>query len=229
MPESKAHQIAREVRALIARGELAPGDQLPTESSLAAVHATSRTTVRDALAALEREGLVEARRPHGRFVSAPGPQRAYDHATVDGQIDGVAEPRVVEPSAALAKASGWPPDTSCLVRRWLTRDARGSAVHREVWWPLALVVGTDLVRPLPHGRELAFLTATGLVELPLSAEDFVVTGPLGSTALDELGLPPGTVGITITTAWRTPSGDAVRVSVTSLPRDRSPTWRRAVD
>lgn len=61
-------QIADEIEGEIASGKLAPEAQLPTEAILAARFGVNRHTVRRALAALAREGLVSATRGRGTFV-----------------------------------------------------------------------------------------------------------------------------------------------------------------
>ncbi|RVX44924.1 regulatory GntR family protein [Nonomuraea polychroma] len=60
--------IARELRGEIERGELAPGSTLPSESQLRRTHGVSRSTVRQALVVLEREGLIVSEHGRGRFV-----------------------------------------------------------------------------------------------------------------------------------------------------------------
>ncbi|MGW0807168.1 GntR family transcriptional regulator [Nonomuraea sp. NPDC002799] len=60
--------IARELREQIERGELAPGSAVPSESVLRRAHEVSRSTVRQALAVLEQEGLIVAEHGRGRFV-----------------------------------------------------------------------------------------------------------------------------------------------------------------
>lgn len=61
--------IARDLRGRIERGDLAPGDLLPSEAELRWLHEASRNTVRQAFAELEREGLIVARHGKGRFVA----------------------------------------------------------------------------------------------------------------------------------------------------------------
>ncbi|MCG5215440.1 GntR family transcriptional regulator [Streptosporangium sp. KLBMP 9127] len=60
--------IADDLRAQIHRGELTAGAMLPSEASLRQRHSASRTTVRHALSALEREGLIVSEQGKGRFV-----------------------------------------------------------------------------------------------------------------------------------------------------------------
>ena len=61
-------QIAEQVQLAVARGELAPGDRLPTVRELAVELRVNSNTVARVYADLEREGLLEARRGLGTFV-----------------------------------------------------------------------------------------------------------------------------------------------------------------
>jgi GntR family transcriptional repressor for pyruvate dehydrogenase complex len=61
-------EIVRQVRALISDGRLKSGDRLPPERDLAEQFRVSRTSVREALRALESRGLIEIRAGEGAFV-----------------------------------------------------------------------------------------------------------------------------------------------------------------
>jgi GntR family transcriptional regulator, transcriptional repressor for pyruvate dehydrogenase complex len=69
-PRRLYRQIADQLRALIAAGEFALGSRLPPERDLAAQLGVSRPSVREALIALEVEGLVEVRMGSGIYVTA---------------------------------------------------------------------------------------------------------------------------------------------------------------
>jgi len=60
--------IVRQVRALIADGQLKSGDRLPPERDLAERFRVSRTSVREALRSLQSRGLIEIRAGEGAFV-----------------------------------------------------------------------------------------------------------------------------------------------------------------
>src|SRR5215470_3460409 len=62
-------QIVQQVRQAIRLGLLAPGDQLPTVKDVVAHLAINPNTVLKAYRELDHEGLVEARRGQGTFVS----------------------------------------------------------------------------------------------------------------------------------------------------------------
>lgn len=69
-------QIAEQVRSLIAGGEFAAGSRLPAERDLARQLGVSRPSVREALIALEVEGLVEVRIGSGIYVRTPEASRS---------------------------------------------------------------------------------------------------------------------------------------------------------
>jgi GntR family transcriptional repressor for pyruvate dehydrogenase complex len=60
--------IVGQIRALIREGRWAPGDQIPPERELAERFRVSRTSVREALRALEMQGVIESRQGGGTFV-----------------------------------------------------------------------------------------------------------------------------------------------------------------
>src|SRR5437867_8832817 len=61
-------EIVRQVKQMIAEGRLKSGDRLPPERDLAEKFVVSRSSVREALRALESLGLVEIRPGEGTFV-----------------------------------------------------------------------------------------------------------------------------------------------------------------
>lgn len=63
-------QIADQLAELIRRGEFKPGDRLPSERDLSQQFSVSRASVREALIALEIDGLVDVRVGLGVFVNA---------------------------------------------------------------------------------------------------------------------------------------------------------------
>lgn len=61
-------RIADDLRQLIRTGELAPGDRLPSETAIADQYRKSLPTVRQALALLQAEGLIQKQHGRGNFV-----------------------------------------------------------------------------------------------------------------------------------------------------------------
>ncbi|WP_447653193.1 GntR family transcriptional regulator [Microbacterium sufflavum] len=71
-------QIADDLRARITDGTLRPGDDVPTEAELAERWHTSRGPIRNALAALRAEGLIETGRGRPARVVARKANQAVD-------------------------------------------------------------------------------------------------------------------------------------------------------
>ena len=67
-PRRLYRQIADQIRSLIRNGEYRPGARLPPERDLARELGVSRPSVREALIALEVEGLVEVKIGSGIYV-----------------------------------------------------------------------------------------------------------------------------------------------------------------
>jgi len=66
--KNRTGEVVERLAAEIASGRLAPGARLPTEQEMTAALGVSRTVVREAVAALRAEGLVETRQGVGAFV-----------------------------------------------------------------------------------------------------------------------------------------------------------------
>ena len=65
-------QVRDALRAEILGGGLVPGDRLPSESALITRFGVSRITVRQALAELQSDGLVQTVNGKGSYVTRPG-------------------------------------------------------------------------------------------------------------------------------------------------------------
>lgn len=78
-------RVADELRTRIEAGEYAPGDKIPTEPLLVEKFGFSRTVIREAIAALRADGLLESRQGAGVFVRAPSQAspslQLFTHAT----------------------------------------------------------------------------------------------------------------------------------------------------
>lgn len=69
-------RVADAIRGQIDRGELLPGDQLPTQAELVHDHRVSRDTVVRALKELRDAGIVQAHQGRGTFVADGRPSAA---------------------------------------------------------------------------------------------------------------------------------------------------------
>ncbi|MGZ9808966.1 FadR/GntR family transcriptional regulator [Pseudoroseicyclus sp. H15] len=73
-PEPLYRRVAGRIAALIEAGEWAPGARMPPDRELTERLGVSRATVREAMIALEVQGLIETRFGHGARVAAVLPE-----------------------------------------------------------------------------------------------------------------------------------------------------------
>lgn len=76
-------QVADKLREAILAGEFAVGRKLPSEAQLTTAYGVSRTVIREAIAALRSDGLVEPRQGAGVFVLEPPIQEAAPFQNLD--------------------------------------------------------------------------------------------------------------------------------------------------
>ncbi|WP_296510382.1 FadR/GntR family transcriptional regulator [Rhodoferax sp.] len=103
-PRRLYRQIADQLRQLIQSGEFAIGSKLPAERDLATKMGVSRPSVREALIALEVEGLIEVRMGSGIVVIGRESVRLLDNAP--GPLEIIRARQLIEGElAALAAKS----------------------------------------------------------------------------------------------------------------------------
>jgi GntR family transcriptional regulator len=98
-------QIAALIRRQINTGALPPGSLLPSEKFMADEHDVGRHTVRDALALLSNEGLLDCRRGHRARVPIPAARIAL---TLQPGEEITARMPTVEEAARLRLRAGDP-------------------------------------------------------------------------------------------------------------------------
>jgi len=67
-PKKISEEIVEQIKDLIAKGDLRPGDRVPSEREMASLLGVSRPSVREAIMVLEAMGLLESRQGGGTFV-----------------------------------------------------------------------------------------------------------------------------------------------------------------
>ena len=119
-PQRLYRQIAKQIQGLISSGEFAVGSRLPAERDLALQLGFSRPSVREALIALEVEGVIEVRTGSGIYVKSTGkktPAKASDSNTPKdwGPLEVLSARLLVEAEvAALAAAHATPADIKAI-------------------------------------------------------------------------------------------------------------------
>src|SRR5215472_11334661 len=75
--QSRASELVDRLAGEITNRRIEPGARLPTEQEMMSVFGVSRTVVREAVAALRAEGLVETRQGVGAFVARDVQRRPF--------------------------------------------------------------------------------------------------------------------------------------------------------
>ena len=102
-PLQRYEQIAERLADDIRSGALVPGERLPSERELARTLEVSRASVREALASLALQGVVETRHGAGTFVVGAPPANGTQH---DASPSAVLEARTaLEPAVARLAAA----------------------------------------------------------------------------------------------------------------------------
>jgi GntR family transcriptional repressor for pyruvate dehydrogenase complex len=129
-------EIVRQVKAMISEGKLKGGDRLPPERDLAEKFVVSRTSVREALRALESLGLVEIRAGEGTFVREVSIESLVEPLALlmVSQREAIGElfeaRRMLEPSLAALAATRATPDEIQEMERILEDQAKEIANGR---------------------------------------------------------------------------------------------------
>lgn len=127
-PRRLYRQIADQLRALIEAGEIPLGSRLPPERDLAVQLGVSRPSVREALIALEVEGLVEVRMGSGIYVQALRP--AAPRATGEGPLETIRARQLIEAELAALAAERRTPAQLRGLREALARMRREISAAR---------------------------------------------------------------------------------------------------
>ncbi|MDZ5461422.1 FadR/GntR family transcriptional regulator [Azohydromonas lata] len=130
-------QIADQLAELIRSGEFQPGDRLPSERDLAQQLGVSRASVREALIALEIDGLIDIRVGSGVYVTAPRAVAANSVLVAEpGPFEVLAARGLVEAEAAALAALNATAEDHARIRETLALmraefDASASALDGD--------------------------------------------------------------------------------------------------
>lgn len=141
-------QIAADLRDQIMRGDLAPGNQLPSTAELVARYAAANATVQRALSTLKAEGFLDSRVGKGVYVRDREPfvidASAYiapEPGKFHYQLVAVEE---VDPPADVVEALELEPGARAIVRRRILVHDEQPVELSASFYPLAIAAGTGL-------------------------------------------------------------------------------------
>ncbi len=174
--------IVSYIEAQILNGELAPGDQLPSERELTQQFGVSRTAVREAIKALREQGLVEVRLGRGTFVinkTSRAMQRSFNLLVKIGYADAFSDltqiREILEPEiAALAALHATDEQISAMRRTiealrdhtlnitlWAEADTDFHLILAEATQNKIIPVLLDSITGLVHDQRYRLLTLPG--------------------------------------------------------------------
>jgi GntR family transcriptional regulator len=163
-----SRKIADDLREAIERGELAPGQQVPSERELARRYGAARNTAREAIRLLSEDGLLLAQHGRGVFVRPAPPLIRFGNDRYSprrkatglspflmecakqgktGRFEVLSTERIVPPPA-VADRLQVPSDTDSVLRRENVFWADDDPVQRvTTYLPWELAEGTGLLLP----------------------------------------------------------------------------------
>jgi GntR family transcriptional regulator len=220
-------QLCYALQRRIAAGELAPGDQLPSEAQLAEGYGVSRHVVRQALQRLIAEGRVVAHKGSGYYVNRPRVRRqlptltsfttamARTGATVRTRI---VRQAVVDMPPEQAERLCPPGDSRAVfVQRVGYLDGEPTTVLRG-WYPMRYaeaLLGEDLT-----DRSIYALLKDRYGVEPRNAESLLWVAFAGAEEAPLLAVPVGAALLTLE-SWTWDHEDQVtELSVSSYRSDR---------
>lgn len=157
-PQKLYQQIARTIAKSINDGRYGPGDRLPSERELADDFGVSRPTIRDAMIALEFQGLVEARQGSGVYVNATATPETDDSAEMEvGALELTEARRLFEGEACALSAATVTDETLAQLDQIVGQMARSFA--------------PDEVERLEQEFHLTIARATGNAAIEAGVED----------------------------------------------------------
>jgi DNA-binding GntR family transcriptional regulator len=179
--------VADHIRQLVFFGELRDGERVP-QREIAAALGVSSVPVREALAALQREGVVTIEPNRGAFVNGLDADVVREQFHIFGRIYGLAtritteraEPSVIARLEDLAKRIGAERDLELLLAlsiefQMLIVDQGGSKRLRALFTPLSRIVPGNFYVTIPGSLEVtrrgvAAMTAAIASRRPDAAE-----------------------------------------------------------
>jgi GntR family transcriptional regulator len=235
------HRIADDLRGQIERGELEPGQQLPTEFELVERYEASRNTIRLALRRLTDEGLIIAGQGRGSFVRHALTPAVWDWSVLESRArhqtdergdqwasivaESGRQPRqevrvsIRRPPAEVAERLGLDPETALTVVRERVRIVdQDPYALADSYFPEELVRGTALMLPEDVSAPGGVLASVGLIQARYR-DEITVRMPTRAE-IEKLSLPSATpVAVHMRTGYDE-NDRPLRVMITILPGDR---------
>jgi GntR family transcriptional regulator len=229
----KYHRIADALRAEIQAGQLEPGKQIPAETALTARFGVALPTLRQAIAILRAEGLVESRQGIGTFVKESRRRQRrsrnrYGRARDDQKLlSSDFEHRIVFAGREaapqhIAEAMEIDPGAEVVVRRRHLHD-KVSGQLEEIgasYIPVSIAGGSYLEKPTVVPKALFLCVEELSGKHYTTARDAWVSRLPTALEAELLNLAPGTPVLHVIHTARAADGEVLEVSESVWPADR---------
>jgi DNA-binding GntR family transcriptional regulator len=228
----KYQRIADELRRHIRAGDYAPGERMPAETDLTDRFRVSLPTIRQALAVLRAEGLIESRHGIGTFVREDRrlqrrSRDRYGRARSDKQLltshlrhEIVSAGRETTPAHVADVLTE--PAAEMVVRRRVLRNADTNQVEEigASYLPMEIAAGTFLEEPTVVPKAL-FLCVEDLAgkTYAFARDRWLARMPTAEEA-DALNLPAGAPVVHVIHTAESDDGTILEVSESVWPADR---------
>ena len=173
---SVAEGVADHIRQLVFFGELGDGERVP-QREIAAALGVSSVPVREALASLQREGVVTIEPNRGAFVNGLDADVVKEQFHIFGRIYGLAtrvateraEPSVIAALSDLAERVGTERDLDTLLGlsiqfQMLIVDSGGSKRLRALITPFSRIVPGNFYATIPGSAEVTRRSVAEIAE-----------------------------------------------------------------
>lgn len=151
-------QVAEQIQSMLLDGTLNKGDRLPSERVLAEKFGVSRSSVREAIRALEIIGIIESRQGGGNYIRSKFDQHVFEPLSVmfklnKGTFHDILEYRMIfEPElAALAAKRITPEDAAILSKlaeelKSSKNEKKSSKVDMQIHIKIVEISGNYLIQ-----------------------------------------------------------------------------------
>jgi GntR family transcriptional regulator len=219
-------RVREELEGRIERGDLAPGEQLPTERELRDEFGVSRVTVRRALASLTDDGLVYAIQGRGTFVASerlaepPNTLQSFHELVANEHVTVGAQPLKVDTRAATideAEMFGIAPGAPLFeLVRLRTLDELPVAIDSTT-----LPLSIDPALPgLDWSQESLYARLVAAGHAPVSADYAVEARAADARVAGLLAAPPGSPVLVAESEVNDVAGRVIVIGVITYRGDR---------
>lgn len=220
-------QLVSIIKRNISAGTLSPGALLPSEAELCRTFDVSRSTVRQAIGALEAEGLVVRKQGRGTFVAEPKMRRRTENVySFTSEISAmgmtpsstILEFEIMDPTPDIVSMLDMAGHKAQIYKFTRIRNVNGQPLILETsFYPTYIY--PKLTRELLETHSFySLLYEEGIV--PYSAVDSYEAVTLGRREAELLGCRPGACAFSVQRRTRTEAGVVYEFTQSLIRADR---------